>query len=171
MRKRPRRCVRGHVVAVRQERGRFLCEGVFSRAAHSNSKMVESNPSALVAQFSFSTSSSTKLNLGQPKLRKADAACGASPLACSFSTRGSVKVLARGRRSVRASPFASLSMALPFASATISSKAAPSKAPVAPKKKKSLAEILDYAGKKALSGGLPGALAMGLQVLSMMWLR
>jgi len=30
---------------------------------------------------------------------------------------------------------------------------------------------MEYAGKKALSGGIPGMVAMGLQVLTLMWLR
>lgn len=34
-----------------------------------------------------------------------------------------------------------------------------------------LAETLKRAGKRALGGGLPGAAAMGVQVLSLMWLR
>ena len=34
-----------------------------------------------------------------------------------------------------------------------------------------LSEILRKAGKKALGGGIPGAAAMGIQVLSLMWLR
>lgn len=33
------------------------------------------------------------------------------------------------------------------------------------------ADILKFAGQKALSGGLPGMVAMGLQVLTLMWLR
>jgi len=65
---------------------------------------------------------------------------------------------------------------MPFASLTLASvtasKPAPSKdATAAPKKKKSLAEVLEYAGKRALSGGIPGMVAMGLQVLTLMWLR
>ncbi len=34
-----------------------------------------------------------------------------------------------------------------------------------------LGETLKKAGKRALGGGLPGAAAMGVQVLSLMWLR
>lgn len=37
--------------------------------------------------------------------------------------------------------------------------------------KRSMKEILDQAGKRALGGGIPGAAAMGLQVVSLMWLR
>lgn len=36
---------------------------------------------------------------------------------------------------------------------------------------KSLQEILSAAGKRALGGGIPGMAAMGIQVLSLMWLR
>lgn len=36
---------------------------------------------------------------------------------------------------------------------------------------KPLSEILSAAGKKALGGGLPGMAAMGIQVMSLMWLR
>ncbi|KNC52360.1 carrier protein [Thecamonas trahens ATCC 50062] len=35
----------------------------------------------------------------------------------------------------------------------------------------SLGEILSKAGKRAIGGGLPGAAAMGVQVISLMWLR
>ncbi|GFH14929.1 uncharacterized protein HaLaN_11070, partial [Haematococcus lacustris] len=48
----------------------------------------------------------------------------------------------------------------------------PSPAPssvVAVKKKKSLGEVFEYASKKALSGGIPGMVAMGLQVLTLMY--
>lgn len=61
-------------------------------------------------------------------------------------------------------------MALPLASVSASSPAS-SQSSAEPKKKKSLPEIIDYASKKALSGGIPGMVAMGLQVLSLMWLR
>lgn len=37
--------------------------------------------------------------------------------------------------------------------------------------KRPLGEILKEAGYSALGGGLPGAMAMGIQVLSLMWLR
>lgn len=39
------------------------------------------------------------------------------------------------------------------------------------KEQKSFKEILEAAGKRALGGGLPGAMAMGIQVTSLMWLR
>ncbi|KAI3434970.1 hypothetical protein D9Q98_003022 [Chlorella vulgaris] len=39
------------------------------------------------------------------------------------------------------------------------------------KEKEPLSETLKRAGKRALGGGIPGAAAMGLQVLSLMWLR
>ncbi|KAJ9528955.1 hypothetical protein QJQ45_000522 [Haematococcus lacustris] len=76
----------------------------------------------------------------------------------------------RGTRSAshrRVLPFASLAMASV-------SMSVPNPAPssvVATKKKKSLGEVFDYASKKALSGGIPGMVAMGLQVLTLMWLR
>jgi len=35
----------------------------------------------------------------------------------------------------------------------------------------SLGDILRRAGKRAIGGGLPGAMAMGIQVMSLMWLR
>lgn len=35
----------------------------------------------------------------------------------------------------------------------------------------SMKEILDKAAKRALGGGLPGAMAMGIQVTSLMWMR
>ncbi|MEW5312036.1 MAG: hypothetical protein WDW38_003699 [Sanguina aurantia] len=39
------------------------------------------------------------------------------------------------------------------------------------KPKKTVGEILQAAGKKALQGGIPGMAAMALQVLTLMWLR
>lgn len=76
----------------------------------------------------------------------------------------------RGRRAVPgvggAAPFACLS----FASVTLSKGKTPDAAP-AEKKKKSLGEIIDTAGKKALRGGLPGMAAMAIQVMSLMWMR
>mmetsp|Transcript_28270 Transcript_28270/g.62071 ORF Transcript_28270/g.62071 Transcript_28270/m.62071 type:complete len:408 (-) Transcript_28270:816-2039(-) len=134
-----------------------------------------------LVQFSLG-SSSTKLNLNRLQLQNspghasnlgllAPAALGA----CSFTTRTSavgVRKLASHKVQLksRASPFASISMALPLASVTASKGKAPAAAP-AEKKKKSLSEIMEYAGKKALSGGIPGMVAMALQVLSLMWLR
>lgn len=102
----------------------------------------------------------------------------AAPLAqsassCSFTTRSapvaSRKMVSRravARSALAAAPFASLSLAAisvaPVASATA----------VAPaKKKKTVGEIFSTAGAKALSGGIPGMIAMGVQVLSLMWLR
>jgi hypothetical protein len=40
-----------------------------------------------------------------------------------------------------------------------------------PTKQKPLSQILREAGKKALGGGIPGALAMVIQVLALMWMR
>ncbi|GMH35697.1 hypothetical protein BSKO_03565 [Bryopsis sp. KO-2023] len=40
-----------------------------------------------------------------------------------------------------------------------------------PSEQRSLSEILSSAGKRALGGGLPGMAAMGIQVMSLMWLR
>jgi hypothetical protein len=37
--------------------------------------------------------------------------------------------------------------------------------------KRPMSEILKESGRKALGGGLPGAMAMGVQVVSLMWLR
>ena len=39
------------------------------------------------------------------------------------------------------------------------------------KAEKSFSDILSSAGSRALSGGVPGMVAMGIQVLSLMWLR
>lgn len=44
-------------------------------------------------------------------------------------------------------------------------------ATTSPTTKEPLGETLKKAGKRALGGGLPGAAAMGVQVLSLMWLR
>ncbi|KNC78312.1 hypothetical protein SARC_09248 [Sphaeroforma arctica JP610] len=44
-------------------------------------------------------------------------------------------------------------------------------APAMQKPKKSLQEILTAAGKRAIGGGVPGAVAMGINVTSLMWLR
>jgi hypothetical protein len=38
-------------------------------------------------------------------------------------------------------------------------------------KEKSLSTIIKEAGKKALSGGIAGGLAMSINVLTLMWLR
>jgi hypothetical protein len=100
----------------------------------------------------------------------------ASVASCSFTTRGSAvagrqlasrRAVARSR--VAAAPFASLSLAAVTLTApstkqevaTVTSK----------KQKKSIGDILSVAGKKALSGGVPGMVAMAIQVLSLMWLR
>jgi hypothetical protein len=40
-----------------------------------------------------------------------------------------------------------------------------------PKEPQPLSEVLRNAGRKALGGGIPGAAAMGIQVLSLMWMR
>lgn len=40
-----------------------------------------------------------------------------------------------------------------------------------PKEQEPLSEVLKKAGKRALGGGIPGAAAMGIQVVSLMWLR
>lgn len=134
-------------------------------------------------QFSLNTSGAgPQLQLGShAQQRRGKAALGASrsgvaaaAAACSFSTGGCSKALVgrSAQRRARASPFASISMALPFAAATMSKPAAPGAAPAdGTKKKKSIGEILENAGKKALSGGIPGMVAMALQVLSLMWLR
>lgn len=129
-------------------------------------------------QFSLNPSGAgPQLQLGSHAQRRGKTALAASrggvaaAVGCSFSTGGSSKALVgkSAQRRARASPFASISMALPFAAATVSKPA------VAPadgaKKKKSIPEILENAGKKALSGGIPGMVAMALQVLSLMWLR
>ena len=39
------------------------------------------------------------------------------------------------------------------------------------KEQKPLGEVLKNAGRKALGGGIPGMIAMGINVLSLMWLR
>lgn len=128
-------------------------------------------------QFTFGQASSTSLNLGQTAHSKKMVAFGAPAApamagSCGFTTRGSRTAVRQlvSRKAVgrsRASPFASLSLAAATMSANAPS--APSSAPA--KKKRSLGEIMDYAGKRALSGGIPGMVAMALQVLSLMWLR
>uniref|UniRef100_A0A7S3VMZ8 Mitochondrial carrier protein n=1 Tax=Dunaliella tertiolecta TaxID=3047 RepID=A0A7S3VMZ8_DUNTE len=100
--------------------------------------------------------------------------------ACTFSARKSKQAftLLASKKATRASraralPFASLSLAqgltpLPFASMT---KALPAQEQEGKKKKKSIAEILEHARKRALAGGIPGMVAMALQVVTLMWLR
>lgn len=93
--------------------------------------------------------------------------------ACSFTTRSGGAV---GKRMlVKRAPGAAH---LPLATLTVGSLTWPwawgkkSKAVEPPKKKKrTLKEVLDTAGKSALRGGLPGMAAMAVQVLSLMWLR
>lgn len=76
---------------------------------------------------------------------------GGSPVACRKLLRG-----ARGAGRVSHSAFASLSLA----SVTLSKDAgAPTE-----KKKKSIDQVVEEAGKKALRGGLPGMAAMAVQV-------
>jgi hypothetical protein len=88
-------------------------------------------------------------------------AFASQPLAApiGFATRGS-RVVARSLTSGSAVA-ASRRRALPFASLALASAtvAAPKPA-TATKQKKSLGEVLQHAGKRALSGGIPGALAM-----------
>ncbi|GAX84424.1 hypothetical protein CEUSTIGMA_g11845.t1 [Chlamydomonas eustigma] len=130
--------------------------------------MAETNQIQPYPSFSFS-STPVNLQLGKSKrAHKLSLINQSNDINCSFLSRGSSKIIASRKTRTRASPFASMNLA--FAAATVSNPTAPA-AGVEPKKKKSLAEIMDYAGKKALSGGLPGMLAMGLQVLSLMWLR
>ncbi|KAG2439014.1 hypothetical protein HYH02_006542 [Chlamydomonas schloesseri] len=102
---------------------------------------------------------------------------GSAPLTastCTFTTGGNAvagrklasrRAMARSR--LAAAPFASLSLA----AVTMTPPPKQDSGSVAPKKKKSINEILSTAGKKALSGGIPGMVAMGIQVLSLMWLR
>lgn len=129
-------------------------------------------------QVAFVLGSSTRLQIGASSRLPITATTHASPLngSCSFKS-SSVRInIKRGKSPFCNSAFASLSMQLPcFAAATLAppakgnaTKAAP---PAAPKKKRTLNEILDHAAKKALQGGIPGMVAMALQVLSLMWLR
>jgi hypothetical protein len=79
-----------------------------------------------------------------------------------LTSRGAIKASQR-----RALPFATLTLA----AVTVSKPASASTTAAPAKKKKSLGEIVQYAGNKALSGGIPGMVAMALQVLTLMWLR
>lgn len=138
------------------------------------------NQGLVPIQFELGAGSSTKLQLGcaipgaAGNTRRQPSALAVGG-ACSFSTRGSSKPLVcRGARArSRASPFASMSMGLaPFAAATMAKgDAKKGKEEEPAKRKKTLAEVMDYASKRALSGGIPGMVAMALQVLSLMWLR
>lgn len=142
---------------------------------------------ASAPQFAFAASSgSTSLGLGsmsQPQQapgggRKArvvrmgppPALLAALPTAqgigaaCSFTTRGSSSAARKlvGRRTLQrsriaAAPFASIALA----AATVT---APAPSSAAPKKKKSAAEIMKHASAKALQGGIPGMVAMAIQV-------
>ncbi|KAI8476169.1 MAG: mitochondrial carrier protein [Monoraphidium minutum] len=103
----------------------------------------------------------------------------ALPGSVSFTTRAAGGVTkrmlvarpARGMPVGRGAPLplASLSVALPFASISLGKKAKVEEAPK--KKKRSAKDVFDAACKSALRGGLPGAAAMAIQVLSLMWLR
>ncbi|PNH09797.1 hypothetical protein TSOC_003555 [Tetrabaena socialis] len=129
------------------------------------------------SQFAYGDASASTFRLGSALKGSAPATVSVSTSSpssgCSFTARGSAHKLASRRAMARsrvaAAPFASLS----FAAVTLSP---PSKqeAPAslgAVKPKKTLAQIVDTASKKALSGGVPGMVAMGIQVLSLMWLR
>lgn len=118
-------------------------------------------------QRSFANGQSVSLLGGA--FNSAQPVVGAQSTPAQFTTRRSAqakRVLVPGRCS-RVVPFASLSLTLASVTATQAKPAAA--ATTAPtKKKKSLGEILEYAGKRALSGGIPGMVAMGLQVLTLM---
>lgn len=93
---------------------------------------------------------------------------------CSFTTKGSAVVSRKltsrravARSRVAAAPFASLSLA----AVTLSAPVKQDSGVAAAKPKKSIGEIISTAGKRALSGGVPGMVAMAIQVLSLMWLR
>ena len=123
-------------------------------------------------------SATTRLQIGASSRLPIAAASHASPLtgSCSFKSSSARINIKRGKSPFGNSAFASLSMQLPcFAAATLAPPAkgkASAAAPAAPaKKKKSMKDVLDNAAKKALQGGIPGMVAMALQVLSLMWLR
>ncbi|EFJ40889.1 mitochondrial substrate carrier [Volvox carteri f. nagariensis] len=132
-------------------------------------------------QFAFSTDNGNEqFCLGKAlKCNAPTVVCMSKPLVtapCSFTTRGSAvagrklasrRAIARSR--LAAAPFASLSLA-----AVTLAQPAPKQetGTVAGKQnKKSIGEVISLAGKKALSGGVPGMVAMAIQVLSLMWLR
>ncbi|GIL82398.1 hypothetical protein Vretifemale_11394 [Volvox reticuliferus] len=144
-----------------------------------------SNPYQPVAscqpQFSFSTDNGNEqFRLGKALKFSAPAVVSmgksADIVPCSFTTRGSAvagrklasrRAIARSR--VAAAPFASLSLA----AVTLTAPATKQESGVAvvTKPKKSIGDVVSQAGKKALSGGVPGMVAMAIQVLSLMWLR
>lgn len=141
--------------------------------------MTSSQQQALVLapqQFSFGQGSNDSFKLGKA-MRGAPSVIpmGSSPASaagsCSFTARGSAHRLASRRAMARsravAAPFASLSLA----AVTLTPPPKQASGTVEPKKKKSPGEIMALAGKKALSGGVPGMVAMAIQVLSLMWLR
>ncbi|GLC35061.1 hypothetical protein PLESTB_000550200 [Pleodorina starrii] len=142
-----------------------------------------SSPAVAVCQPQFAFSSdngSEQFRLGTALRSNAPAVVSmggpAVSVSCSFTTRGSAvagrKLVSRravARSRVAAAPFASLSLA------AVTLAAPPTKQETgsvdAKKQKKSIGEVLSLAGKKALSGGVPGMVAMAIQVLSLMWLR
>lgn len=132
-----------------------------------------SDSSNAMVQFSFGQPQQGGLLLAKTRKQVTMVCTTGLSQACSFSTRQStvaVRKLAgrKARAASRASPFASMSLA----AMTVAARPASSSAvALAPKKKKSLQEILNNAGKKALSGGIPGMIAMGAQVVLLMWLR
>jgi len=89
---------------------------------------------------------------------------------CMFTTVNAPAAARKlvSRRSIAKSKIA----AAPFASLTLAAVSA-STAPAASSKKakKNVADILKHAGAKALSGGIPGMVAMALQVFTLMWMR
>lgn len=118
-----------------------------------------------------------------------DRATGAINLpvgSCSFTTRAaggvSKRMLvvrpARGAALGTAAPLPLASLSVAFAPPVAAFSILPwhwfgSKKEPEPvkKKKRSLGDVLEQARKSALRGGLPGAAAMAIQVLSLMWLR
>eukprot|EP00798_Chlamydomonas_sp_ICE-L_P020117 gene20117-26845_t len=132
-------------------------------------------------QFTFSDASTTSLQLGRSQRlsmssgdRMGSLALGKTRFSVASASSAKGKSLVMMRPAGMPNLFASISIALPLASASAASKPTKGAAKVAneaPTKKKTLKEIVDYAGKRALSGGIPGMVAMGMQVLTLMWLR
>lgn len=117
-----------------------------------------------------SESSRSTARAGVPSVLARSLGLASSPLSAS-----SIAAACADLRSFESSP-AAASCGASGSSSSRSSSSLPLAAPViayAPdeRPKQDFSTILANAGRRALGGGIPGAAAMGIQVVSLMWLR
>lgn len=126
--------------------------------------------------FVLGGASTSRLQIGSSSRVPISTSHASTLSGCSFES-SSVRIGKRGKSPLGSSAFASMSIQLPcFAATTLAPPKGKDTTAVStpadpPKKKKTFAEVVEFASKKALQGGIPGMVAMGLQVLTLMWLR